>query len=84
MHLVSMDTLLILLSLWPGLYHPRGQDITADRPRATKDERWACRCAMETYAPHIVMHHDGSISLRCVMHIGRRLGHAGFLVLEST
>jgi hypothetical protein len=28
MHLVGMDTLLILLSLGPGLHHPRGQDIT--------------------------------------------------------
>jgi hypothetical protein len=28
MHLVSMDTLLILLSLGPGYHHPRGQDIT--------------------------------------------------------
>jgi hypothetical protein len=38
MHLVSMDTLLILLSLGPGYHHPRGQDITIDpledrRPR---------------------------------------------------
>jgi hypothetical protein len=29
MHLVCMDTLLILLSLGPGYHHPRGQDITA-------------------------------------------------------
>jgi hypothetical protein len=28
MHLVGMDTLLILLSLGPGYHHPRGQDIT--------------------------------------------------------
>jgi hypothetical protein len=28
MHLVDMDTLLILLSLGPGYHHPRGQDIT--------------------------------------------------------
>jgi hypothetical protein len=28
MHLVGMDTLLILLSLGPGHHHPRGQDIT--------------------------------------------------------
>jgi hypothetical protein len=28
MHLVSMDTLLILLSLGPGYHHLRGQDIT--------------------------------------------------------
>jgi hypothetical protein len=28
MHLVGMDTLLILLSLGPGYQHPRGQDIT--------------------------------------------------------
>jgi hypothetical protein len=28
MHLVGMDTLLILLSLRPGHHHPRGQDIT--------------------------------------------------------
>jgi hypothetical protein len=28
MHLVCMDTLLILLSLGPGHHHPRGQDIT--------------------------------------------------------
>jgi hypothetical protein len=26
-HLVGMDTLLILLSLWPGYHHPKGQDI---------------------------------------------------------
>jgi hypothetical protein len=30
MHLVGMDTLLILLSLGPGYHHPRGQDITMD------------------------------------------------------
>jgi hypothetical protein len=30
MHLVGMDTLLILLSLGPGYHHPRGQDITQD------------------------------------------------------
>jgi hypothetical protein len=30
MHLVSMDTLLILLSLGPGYHHPRGQDITVE------------------------------------------------------
>jgi hypothetical protein len=29
MHLVGMDTLLILLSLGLGNHHPRGQDITA-------------------------------------------------------
>jgi hypothetical protein len=29
MHLVGMDTLLILLSLGPGYHHPRDQDITA-------------------------------------------------------
>jgi hypothetical protein len=28
MHLVGMDTLLILLSLGPGYHHARGQDIT--------------------------------------------------------
>ena len=28
MHLVGMDTLLILLSLGPRHHHPRGQDIT--------------------------------------------------------
>jgi hypothetical protein len=28
MHLVGMDTLLILLSLGPGYDYPRGQDIT--------------------------------------------------------
>jgi hypothetical protein len=36
MHLVGMDTLLILLSLRPGYHHPRGQDITqaeAKKPR---------------------------------------------------
>jgi hypothetical protein len=32
MHLVGMDTLLILLSLEPGNYHPRGQDITTHPP----------------------------------------------------
>jgi hypothetical protein len=30
MHLVGMDTLLILLNLGPGYHHPRGQDITFD------------------------------------------------------
>jgi hypothetical protein len=30
MHLVGMDTLLILLSLGPGYHHPRGQDITTE------------------------------------------------------
>jgi threonine/homoserine efflux transporter RhtA len=29
MHLVVMDTLLILLSLWLGYHHLRGQDITS-------------------------------------------------------
>ena len=33
MHLVGMDTLLILLSLGPGYHHPRGQDITIVTPR---------------------------------------------------
>jgi hypothetical protein len=28
MHLVGMDTLLILLSLGPGYHHPKGWDIT--------------------------------------------------------
>jgi hypothetical protein len=28
MHLVSMDTLLIQLSLGPGYHHPRGHNIT--------------------------------------------------------
>jgi hypothetical protein len=28
MHLIGMDTLLVLLSLGPGYHHPRGQDIT--------------------------------------------------------
>jgi hypothetical protein len=32
MHLVGMDTLLILLSLGPGYHHPRGQDITVREP----------------------------------------------------
>jgi hypothetical protein len=32
MHLVGMDTLLILLSLGPGKHHPRGQDITIHPP----------------------------------------------------
>jgi hypothetical protein len=32
MHLVGMDTLLILLSLEPGNHHPRGQDITIHQP----------------------------------------------------
>jgi hypothetical protein len=31
MHLVGMDTLLILLSLGPGYHHPKGQDITLTR-----------------------------------------------------
>jgi hypothetical protein len=33
MHLIGMDTLLILLSLGPGYHHPRGQDITSRIPR---------------------------------------------------
>jgi hypothetical protein len=32
MHLVGMDTLLILLSFGPGYHHPRGQDITIHPP----------------------------------------------------
>jgi hypothetical protein len=32
MHLISMDTLLILLSFGPGYHHPRGQDITETFP----------------------------------------------------
>jgi hypothetical protein len=40
MHLVGMDTLLILLSLGPGYHHPRGQDITVARPNF--GGRFAC------------------------------------------
>jgi hypothetical protein len=32
MHLIDMNTLLILLSLGPGHHHPRGQDITIHPP----------------------------------------------------
>jgi hypothetical protein len=32
MHLIGMDTLLIILSLRPGYHHPRGQDITIHPP----------------------------------------------------
>jgi hypothetical protein len=32
MHLVGMDTLLILLSLGQGNHHPRAQDITKSAP----------------------------------------------------
>jgi hypothetical protein len=32
MHLIGMDTPLILLSLGPGYHHPRGQDITIHPP----------------------------------------------------
>jgi hypothetical protein len=32
MHLVGMDTLLILLSLVPGYHHHKGQDITIHPP----------------------------------------------------
>jgi hypothetical protein len=32
MHLIGVDTLLILLSLGPGNHHPRGQDITIHPP----------------------------------------------------
>jgi hypothetical protein len=32
MHVVGMDTILILLSLGPGYHHPRGQDITRAPP----------------------------------------------------
>jgi hypothetical protein len=35
MHLVGMDTLLILLSLGPGNHQPRGQDITIYPPYKT-------------------------------------------------
>jgi hypothetical protein len=35
MHLVGMNTLLILLSLGPGYHHPRGQDITIHPLRPT-------------------------------------------------
>jgi hypothetical protein len=35
-HLVGMDTLLILLSLGPGYHHPRGQDITIHPLRRLK------------------------------------------------
>jgi hypothetical protein len=34
MHLIGMDTVLILLSLGPGNHHPRGQDITRSRLEA--------------------------------------------------
>jgi hypothetical protein len=37
MHLVGMDTLLVILSLGPGSHHPSGQDITAEE-RNTKFE----------------------------------------------
>jgi hypothetical protein len=36
MHLIGIDTLLILLSLGPGHHHPRGQDIT-DALQGTSD-----------------------------------------------
>jgi hypothetical protein len=32
MHLVGMDTLLIILTLGPGYHHPRGEDITIHLP----------------------------------------------------
>jgi hypothetical protein len=40
MHLVGMNTLLILLSLGPGNHHPRGQDITVGFPlrRGTNED----------------------------------------------
>jgi hypothetical protein len=41
MHLVGIDTLLILLSLGPGNHHPRDQDITmVSEP--TLEVIWAC------------------------------------------
>src|SRR5688572_23559783 len=38
MHLVGMDTLLILLSIRPGNHHPRGQDITTVELRCSGGE----------------------------------------------
>jgi hypothetical protein len=46
MHLVGMDTLLILLSLGPGHHHPTGQDITSGETRPElwlADYRLACQ-----------------------------------------
>jgi hypothetical protein len=40
MHLIGMDTLLILLSLGPGYHHPRGQDITI-HPLEDRRPRWS-------------------------------------------
>jgi hypothetical protein len=37
MHLVGMDTLIILLSLGPGYHHPRGQDITLQHFEVTNN-----------------------------------------------
>jgi hypothetical protein len=41
MHLVGMDTLLVLLSLGPGSHHPRGQDITIHPPLEDRRPRWS-------------------------------------------
>jgi hypothetical protein len=47
MHLIGMDTLLILLSLGPGYHHPRGQDITkvgrTTKSPPSKSVRWGER-----------------------------------------
>jgi hypothetical protein len=40
MHLVGMDTLLILLSLGPGHHHPRGQDITLTHQISIINNHW--------------------------------------------
>jgi hypothetical protein len=42
MHLVGMNTLLILLSLGLGYHHPRGQDIT--KSRGPSDELFCKYC----------------------------------------
>jgi hypothetical protein len=41
MHLIGMDTLLIILSLGPGNHHPRGQDITIHPPLEDQRPCWS-------------------------------------------
>jgi hypothetical protein len=55
MHLVGMDTLLILFSLRPGYHHPRGQDITArSRTGGTHDQDIRMRTRCDTHDDLVV------------------------------
>jgi hypothetical protein len=57
MHLIGMDTLLILLSLGPGYHHPRGQDIT---------QFALCKCLF-TNVDVSVFISDGSLAFKGVL-----------------